>query len=521
MNIRRRAWQALLLSSLALSLTILHCSNGDRPKLLVIGLDGATWDLLDPWMEQGHLPTLKALRDQSAYGTMSSVIPYLSPPAWTSAVTGVNPGRHGIFDFQRRLPGADKVVSETSKSRVSPPIWNMLRGRGLHLGVINVPMTDPPDDIDGVMVAGFPHLDEENPSRYTDPPELETEIEAAGYRIDNMGMKLIEGSEDSTFQDLLSTEEERFELVRKLYSDQGFDLFWVVFTGTDRVQHLFWQFDDPANPRYTAEKAARHGGSMLKFWMRTDELLGDFLATVPPETWILVVSDHGFGPIHRELRVGNYVRDPCCGFTEDEAQDVFSLDRSDGARLYVREPGRDPGGKRNRSQIRELRDKLQHSLETATDLETGAKVLEAVYPQESVFVGKHAERGPAVVLLPEPNYYVSYGDVEEGFQLPPFGDIRTSLSGWHHMDGIFLLRGPDVRAGKVEKRYNLLDVVPTCLYVLQQEMAEDLEGTIMESCFSPKFLEKNPPKVKGFLNEESRPMTPEEISKLKNLPYIK
>src|SRR5690606_2550886 len=112
-------------------LGLAQCGRSERPRMFVIGLDGATWDLIGPWMEQGELPNLAALREQSSWGTMNSVIPYLPPPAWTSAITGVNPGRHNIFDFQRRLPDTGAVVTETAHSRRSPPIWNMLHGRGL------------------------------------------------------------------------------------------------------------------------------------------------------------------------------------------------------------------------------------------------------------------------------------------------------------------------------------------------------------------------------------------------------
>jgi predicted AlkP superfamily phosphohydrolase/phosphomutase len=496
---------------------LVQCGPAERPRLFVIGLDGATWDLIGPWMEQGELPNLAALREQSSWGTMNSVIPYLSPPAWTSAVTGVNPGRHNIFDFQRRLPDTGAVITETAHSRRSPPIWNMLHGRGLELGIVNVPMTDPPDEVDGFMVAGFPHMDAHNIAY---PKSTQTMIDSLGYLIDQMGMTLPEGEEAKKFQELWDTQEKRFEFVKSAYQRDRFDLFWVVFTGTDRVQHMFWQFDDPESPHYSPEKAAQFGGSMLRFWKRTDELLGELLALIPPDTWLLVISDHGFGPIHRELRVGNYIRDPVSGITAEEVPDIFALDKSDGARLYVREAGRDPGGTRNAAQRAALEAKLLESFTGVEDPEMHRPMIEAVYPKDRVFVGKFAERGPGLTLLPERTYYVSMGDMDEGFQLPWCGDVRTTLSGWHMMNGIFMLRGPHTKPGHVDRTYSLLDVVPTSMYVMEQTMAEDLEGGVMEACFSEEYLSGNEKKVAGFLNEEDRPISPEEIARLKNLPYV-
>jgi hypothetical protein len=100
-----------LLAAALLQLSAIGCAPRPAARLVVVGLDGATWDLLEPWIQAGDLPNLKAFRDGAAWGTMTSVVPYLSPSAWTSAVTGVNPGRHGIFDFQRRLPGQRRVAA--------------------------------------------------------------------------------------------------------------------------------------------------------------------------------------------------------------------------------------------------------------------------------------------------------------------------------------------------------------------------------------------------------------------------
>ncbi|MCA9726363.1 MAG: alkaline phosphatase family protein [Candidatus Eisenbacteria bacterium] len=514
---RWRLHALLALCSLCAVMTLVQCGSKEHPRLFVLGLDGATWDLIGPWIDQGELPNLKALRDQSAWGTLNSVVPCLSPPAWTTAITGVNPGRHNIFDFQRRLPESSAVVTETAHSRRSPPIWNMLHGRGLNMGIVNVPMTDPPDEVDGFMVAGFPHLDNIN---YAYPKSIQAELDSTGYLTDQMGMTLPVGEEEEKYQELWDTQEKRFEFVKRAYAREQYDFFWVVFTGTDRVQHEFWQFDDPQSPKYTEEKAQALGGSMLKFWRRTDELLGELLAEIPPDTWLLVVSDHGFGPIHRELRVGNYLRDPAHGFAEDEVQDIFSLDKSDGARLYVREAGRDPGATRNSAQRAALDQKMVDSFEDLEDPENGHRMFEAIYPRDRVFVGKFAERGPDLTLLPERTYYVSMGDVDEGYQLPWCGDIQTTLSGWHLMNGVFMLRGPAVKPGHVQRSYSLLDVVPTAMYVLEQTMAEDLEGEVMNDCLSESYLQRNQKKVEGRLNEEDRPMSPEEIDRLKNLPYV-
>ncbi len=505
-----------------LLMTAPGCGKKERTRLFVIGLDGATWDLLDPWIAAGELPNLAALRERSAWGTMNSVIPFLSPPAWTSAITGVNPGRHGIFDFQRRRgPGQREIVTETAKSRKCSPIWKMIAGAGKKVAIVNVPMTDPPDDdVDGLlMIAGLPHLDQ---TGFTHPRELETRLRSSGYLLEKMEMQLPPGSEDSTFTRLTTSLERRWETVRDLYSEVDYDLFWVVFTESDRVQHMFWKFDDPDNPGYSAESAARWGGSILRLWKQQDRILGELLAGLRPDTWVLVISDHGFGPMRRELRVSNHLRGDDAGWTDEEAHEVFCLDRSDAARLYVRAPIRDPGGHLDSLGQATLRAKLEATLSAARDPADNAAPIEEVFRKEQVFVGPLREKGPDLTALASYGWYLHWGDGDTtAVSRPAFGPPSIALSGWHRMNGIFLLSGPQARAGKIETPYSLLDVAPTCLHLLGHPVAEDLEGRVMESAFAQDWMRSHPIERGGRVNTEERPQTEEERNQLRNLPYVK
>lgn len=505
------------LAAVLLLLGALSCVAREKPKLFVLGLDGATWDLLDPWIEAGDLPNLKALRDQSAWGTMNSVVPYLSPPAWTSAITGVNPGRHGIFDFQHRLSQQATIVTETANSRHSPPIWMMLKGRGLKCGVVNVPMTSPPDQLDGFMVSGFPHLPTID---WAEPRALEERLKGMGYLLDEMEMKLPAGEEDRIYARYLASLQKRAEIVKTLYAEDEYDLFWVVYTETDRVQHCFWQFDDPASPKYTAERAARWGGSIKKLWIEQDRIIGEMLGMLAPNTWVLVVSDHGFGPMHRELRIQNFLRAPGSTVSADEADELFSLDRSDAARLYLREPGKDPGGHLSPNERKELEQRVVAALAGATDPKTSEKPVDVAYSRDQVFVGRYAEKGPTLTLQPSGAWAFTVGDMDTDYQAAPFDDCTSSLSGWHRMNGIFALRGPGVRPGHLARTYSLLDVVPTCLYVLEQAMAEDLDGDLMADCFTDRYRSRVKKVERGRLSEEDRELTPEELEQIQNIPYM-
>ncbi len=124
-------------------------------RAVVIGLDGVAWHLLDPLIEKGLMPRLASIRQRGAAGTLTSTVPTYTPPAWTSAATGVNPGRHGIYGFyggnaqseHQELMHAGKVKSST--------IWEMANAQGVRAGVYNLPLTFPPQNFDGWMVSGM------------------------------------------------------------------------------------------------------------------------------------------------------------------------------------------------------------------------------------------------------------------------------------------------------------------------------------------------------------------------------
>ncbi len=495
------------------------CAREPSPRVVIIGLDGATWDLLEPWMEAGDLPNLKAFRDGAVCGEMNSVIPYLSPPAWTSAVTGVNPGRHGIYDFQRRLPGQRSIVNETSKSRRSPAVWNLLRGSGKKVALVNIPMTHPPDQVDGVMVAGFPHLQS---TGYAWPPELEARLSEMGYILDELQMRIPEGEEQRVLDEHILVRDRRWEATRQIYQEDEYDLFWVVFTGTDRIQHMFWKFDDPESPLYDPGAAARFGGTIRRFWIEQDRIMGEFFEMIHPDSWVLILSDHGFGPIRREFRLANWLHSDDAGFTRREVQEIFVLHEADASQIHIREPGRDPGGSMSPTEVKALAGKLANDLRRVVDPGTGRRILQAAYERDEIYVGPYAEKSPNVTLLMNDDHFAVWGDPDAGgSEGEVFGDLSRSLSGWHRMEGVFMLRGPATSTtGRLEKAFNLMDITPTILYLLGQTLPEDFDGKIMDDAIDPEFIRRRPAQYKGVLSTEDRPLTPEERSALRNLPYI-
>jgi predicted AlkP superfamily phosphohydrolase/phosphomutase len=513
----------LICSALLIGLTILFgCgggSGGDVNPLIVIGLDGATWEVLQPWIDSGKLPALAEIQKASAWGEMESSVPYLSPPAWTSAATGVNPGKHAIFDFQRRIPQQPVIINETAKSRRAQPIWNMLREQGKRVLLMNIPMTDPPDEVNGYFISGFPHADDEG---FAYPPELEASL--SGYELDQMQLRLIPSREDSILTSYYNQLESRKEIMLDWLANESFDLMWVVFTGTDRVQHLFWVFSDPENPNYNPDQAKLYKDTLLKYWQAQDKVLAEVMAAIKPGTSTLFVSDHGFGPLRYSLKVLNYLHRPETGLTSREAGAVYSLDRGDGCRLYISRAGRDLNAHFSKAKALQIRDKVASVLRSAVDPNTGTSICEDVLYGEEVFSGTYAGKGPDLIIIPSRGYFLMLGDAEPDLELPYLIPHTIKMSGWHRMNGIYLALGDQVapanRFYQSEDQFSLIDIVPTALYMMGMPIPEGLDGTIMEPIISPEYWQQNQPVMTAPLPEEFRPMTPEEIENLESVPYI-
>lgn len=266
-------------------------------RVMVIGLDGATWDLITPWARQGKLPNLAQLMAHGAYGPLASTIPPISAPAWTSFMTGVNPGGHGIYHFQEHIPNSYQARLVSGADVKAPTIWHILSEAGKTSIAINVAMTFPPERVNGIVIAGVDAPG--TGSQYTYPAELAKELEATiGEYIIEPGVveHTRRGRYDAAFQAIIHALEQRFKAVEYLMSRKPWDLFVVNFRATDNIQHHFWHFMDPTHPLYDPRGAERYGDCILQVYQRLDEWIGGLRRRLDPDTVLILVSDHGAGP---------------------------------------------------------------------------------------------------------------------------------------------------------------------------------------------------------------------------------
>lgn len=280
------------------------------PKVVVIGLDAATWTLIKPWMAEGSLPNLAKLMQAGVYGPLESVRPPITPPAWTAFMTGKNPGKHGIFNFIETERGGYDMTYSSAASRRSPTMWKVLNDAGFTVGTMNIPFTYPPEKLNGFQIGGLGTPTEDSP--FIHPPELHKELLNYLGRIEL----------DLRWLGAMSTDERRFQVLKEmerhdrqwakaalyLLENHPQDVMMFVFMSIDTVQHYFWQHMDKNHFIHDPKLAPKFGDAVRKVYERLDAATGEIIARLPAETSVFVVSDHGGGPVvERTLYLNRYL----------------------------------------------------------------------------------------------------------------------------------------------------------------------------------------------------------------------
>lgn len=488
-------------------------------KVLVIGLDGATWDLIMPWVNDGKLPTFKKIMNEGVYGNLKSTIPCISAPAWTSAFTGVNPGKHNIFDFVSNEGYEKKVV--TNRSRRRKAIWNIMSVQNKKVVVINVPMTYPPEKVNGIMISGWGTPDIK--SDYTYPKNLKDDLIKENYApfYEVKGEFAQDADKDFYIKRVEKLMEQRKDISLKILKTYNWDLFIVVFISLMRIQYFFWKYMNSKG-----EDAEKYADVILNIYKKADNTLGDFLNNVDKNTNIIIHSDHGFGPINKDICLNNALRDlGLIGLTEKTKNKVLrkigltkenilkivplrlikllpqklqiigkeipsesgleDIDWSKtkvwffshgGRSLRINLKNRELNGIIDKNNYEELRDFVIKNLCELKDPETHEKIIEKVYKREEIYHGPYVENAPDLIIEPSEGYFLRDGFCEKLI-------VPSRQAAQHKPKGIFLAYGPDIKKGKEIKGSKIIDISPTILRMFNIPIPRDTDGRVLKEIF--------------------------------------
>jgi len=416
----------------------------NNSRLVIVGLDGMPYRLIKNLAEKGTMPNMKRLIEEGVFRQMESSIPEVSSVAWSSIITGTNPGVHGIFGFTDLAPGTYRMTFPNFNSLKAKPFWERESSR--RSVIINVPNTYPARSLNGVLIAGFVALDLE---KATYPRSLVPQLESMDYRVDVDSQRAQE-SLSFFLKDLDRTLEARISAYRYLWHEEDWTTFMLVFTGVDRLAHFLWDaYEDESHKYHWAFLSHLH---------RIDEVLGEIMQGMEDDDSIILLSDHGFELLEKEVYINvalreegflSFDREPPASLKEiGNSTKAFALDP---ARIYVNLKGRYPRG----CVKPEDREAVIRDLESAFSalVVDGRKVIRRAYRKGEIFEGPFSPQAPDLVLL-----------ANEGFNLRAsikaaqlWGkDIRT---GKHSQPDAFLLVKGDGDKGIVPKKPRVFDVV--------------------------------------------------------------
>ena len=358
-------------------------------RIVIIGLDGVPFGLLKGLSERGIMPNTKDIILKGTFKRMQSSIPEVSCVAWSSIITGVNPGEHGIFGFTDLLPNTYRLRFPNFTNLQIPPFWTQTRGESV---IINVPSTYPVVEMNGVHISGFVSIDLEK-SVY--PRSLITELQKLDYRLDVDSEKAHE-SMDLFLSDLDKTLTARVRAYRYLWESQDWQVFMLVFTATDRLMHFLWDAYEDENHKYHKD--------FLEHFEKIDEVIGEIVADHNEEDLLVILSDHGFERIDSDVYVNNLLRTE--GFLElsdDKEPKMENINYNakafalDPARIYINLKDKYPCGsvdKKDREKVLRDLENLFNSLEI-----NKRKAVRDTYRKEEIYSGPFLEQGPDLILV--------------------------------------------------------------------------------------------------------------------------
>jgi predicted AlkP superfamily phosphohydrolase/phosphomutase len=531
-----------------------------KNRTMLIGLDGATFTVLDPLMEEGVMPFLKKFTASGVRGTLPSVVPPLTPPAWTSVVTGRSPGNHGIFDFLRFESTHGPYLTHSNSRHVRcETIWSMVSRHGLKAASLNFTMMAPVRPISGYVIPGWVPWRLMRRAFY--PSELYNRLKVLpGFNLKELAMditmdeKAVEGCSQEEYMEWIQLhirrEQRWFETLCYLMREDSCHLMGIVFDGVDKIQHLCWRFLDPALfPQTPSPWEHKVRDLCLGYFRQLDQFISETVSLAGPEANVFIVSDHGFTATREIFYLNAWLHQH--GYLE-WANDA-SVNSTASRKLGLDLPNKQPylldwtkttayaltpssnaihicvAGQRSKEGIppveyEHFRQELIESLRRFTDPVTGEPVITSIRTREQIFAGNHMQDAPDLTLTLRDGGFVSI--LKSDVLLEP----RSELLGTHHPEGTFIAWGPSIRKGLSFSQLSILDITPTLLYCLGLPIPEDLEGHVLTEILEQRLLQSHPVRM----GEPTKPPEPfpkrtteeddkdraEILSSLKALGYV-
>ncbi|MBI4772095.1 MAG: alkaline phosphatase family protein [Chloroflexi bacterium] len=556
-----------------------HSSNA---RVFVLALDGATYDLLGPWMEQGHLPNLKALYEAGVHAPLESTYPPLTGPAWASFMTGKDPSSHSLLEFFRREPDSYRQVLNSRHDIDGRSIWRVLSDAGKQVVVLGVPLTWPPEQVNGCLITGLltPRQDD---VVFTHPPELGDELRArpGGYLLQHTE-KYVQDDPMRLAREEWAILENKVDTALYLLQSKPWDFFMLHILGCDVLQHGFWHYMDPEHVQHKPEEGEKYGHVIRDYFQRFDRRLPEILSRLPQNTTVLVMSDHGFGRLRKYINFNTWLLNKgylkirrnlwsqlrYLGFRlgysyklaweigartgivrrvikmgrgqqESVQRKVFlSLDDVDWPRttaysignfgqMFLNVKGREPQGTvAPGADYERALGQLEADLRAMRDPDTSQPVVDRIWRGDEIWQGKYAGCAPDLFFFTRNYEYKAMGLSDFGSNAV-FEDLYGTRA-HHHLHGIFMMAGPEVKQNQPLSHARLIDLAPTIYHLMGVPLPADLDGQVLREAFTGGPATRPPqyetPRASGNGDRPDEVYTAEEeaalTEMLRDLGYV-
>jgi len=495
-------------------------------RLMVIGLDGATFRVLEPFAREGIMPVIGELMSRGAKGVLRSTDPPYTGPGWSSFMTGTNPGKHSNYDVQRRTLDFRALEPVGYHTLAGTTLWDVATAAGLRTVLLNMPIAYPPPPLNGVVISGA--LTPPDTIRFTHPEPLAGEIERefGHYLLDLSWASYDPGQRPAMLDDLEAMMDQHERVFLWALNREAWDLAVVVLVAPDRIQHSLWHCLGVDGPVAAGDEALRD--RVRGLYAKMDKTVGRLLETAGSDANVLVMSDHGFGPLNARVDLNNLLAEMGLfsfrlerGFVDTVGKRLHAMGlrrhhvasalRSFGARgsftdrleggnrlqgvgsvtnwrnttafslttngIFINLKGREPEGIVQMSDYEPVRDMLIQRLCAVRDPRSGQRVIYQVQRREEVYTGPYLDYAPDLVITDHDERY--YFDFFPHSHYTQAFNIPERASGNHAYDGILIGAGPDIRAGVIEGA-RIVDVMPTLCVLLGLEIPPDVDGRVLE-----------------------------------------
>ena len=478
-------------------------------RVLLIGWDGADWRILDPLLERGALPNLAALIGRGSRAVLSSTLPTHSWTAWPSFLTGVDPADHAVYDILQGR-GGTKQYPVTFRSIKERTFLEDLSASGIETAMLNVPLTFPPPEVKGKVIAGgvLP-----KGRAFTHPASLAEELRRAGnpWPINGMSWTTYHNRPEPFLEEVVEVTTARQAAAEHVLDTTDWRVAGMVYFSTDRVQHCLAKYLSSDHPDYATLSKEPLAEKIRDVYRMLDDGLGRLVDRTSQDDLVLFMSDHGFqsctGAVNMDrllehlgflrFAASNAIFGPMqWGPVRSAARKVYDLlglhgkvalpqpvswsrtraytsVRSTGEGISVNLAGREPFGIVDPGDFDRVRDEVGERVGSFVDPRTGKRPVARVWRREEIFKGRHADEAPDLLLEPAPLYSLTHAKSRV--------EPADWLSGDHRVEGVLAAAGPKVDRENFPARARLVDLAPTILAAVGAPSSVRHAGSVLDS----------------------------------------